>query len=54
MPDGYFVFYSATNNVFVFLRSFYEDPSNLTPAVKLMEQARIYPLSGEAKARPTS
>ena len=33
VPDGYFVYRSSTNNVFVFLRSFYQDPSNLTPAV---------------------
>ena len=52
MPDNYFVFRSGTNNVFVFLRSFYEDPNNLTPAVQLMEQAKIYPLGGEASAKP--
>ena len=37
VPEGYFVYHSATNNVFIFLRSFYEDPKNLTPAVQLME-----------------
>src|SRR5215813_5097295 len=44
VPDGYFVYRSGTNNVFVFLRSFYQDPHNLTPAVNLMEQVKIYPL----------
>jgi hypothetical protein len=36
VPAGHFVYRSGTSNVFVFLRSFYEDPSNLAPAVKLM------------------
>ena len=52
VPEGYFVYRSATNNVFVFLRSFYQDPSDLTPAVKIMEATKIYPLGGEASARP--
>ncbi len=52
VPQGYFVFRSATNNVFVFLRSFYQDPKNLTPAVALMEKAKIYPLNNTAKAKP--
>ena len=52
VPEGYFVYRSATNNVFIFLRSFYEDPKNLTPAVKLMEGAKIYPLAGQASAKP--
>ena len=50
-PEGYFVYRSATNNVFIFLRSFYEDPKNLTPAVALIEQSKIYPLNGEATAK---
>src|SRR6516164_8287984 len=29
VPQGYFVYRSGTNNVFVFLRSFYQDPKNL-------------------------
>jgi hypothetical protein len=52
VPDGYFVFRSETNNVFVFLRSFYQDPNDLAPAVSLMEQVKIYPLGGEASAKP--
>ena len=52
VPEGYFVYRSATNNVFVFLRSFYQDPSDLTPAVKIMEATKIYPLGSEASARP--
>jgi hypothetical protein len=52
VPEGYFVYRSGTNNVFVFLRSFYQDPKDLAPAVSLMEQARLYPLGGETSAKP--
>jgi len=52
VPKGYFVYRSATNNVFVFLRAFYQDPKNLTPAVTLVEQSKIYPLNGKANAKP--
>lgn len=49
IPEGYFVYRSGTNNVFVFLRGFYEDPNNLAPAVAHMEKVKIHPLNGEAK-----
>jgi len=52
VPPGHYVYRSGTNNVFVFLRAFYQDPKNLTPAVALIEQAKIYPLNGEATATP--
>ena len=52
MPEGYYVYRSATNNVFIFLRGFYEDPKNLTPAVAHLEKTKIYPLNGEASAKP--
>ena len=52
VPEGYYVYRSATNNVFVFLRGFYEDPKNLTPAVAHLEKTKIYPLNGEAGAKP--
>ena len=52
VPEGYFVYRSGTNNVFVFLRGFYEDPKNLTPAVAHLEGTKIYPLNGEAGAKP--
>jgi hypothetical protein len=52
VPEGYFVYRSATNNVFIFLRSFYEDPKNLKPAVDLVEQAKVYPLKGNGGAKP--
>jgi hypothetical protein len=51
IPEGYFVYRSATNNVFVFLRSFYQDPDNLAPAVELIEQSRIYPLNNKVTAK---
>jgi len=51
VPDGCFVYRSATNNVFVFLRSFYRDPQDLAPAVALIEQSRIYPLGRKESAR---
>jgi hypothetical protein len=52
VPAGYYVYRSATNNVFVFLRSFYQDPKVLGPAVAVMEQTKIYPLNGQATAKP--
>ena len=52
VPSGYYVYRSGTNNVFIFLRAFYQDPKSLDPAVSLMQQAKIYPLNvkGTAKA----
>lgn len=47
VPTGYYVYRSGTNNVFIFLRAFYQDPKNLTPPVTLIEQAKIYPLNGK-------
>jgi hypothetical protein len=52
VPEGYFIYRSGTNNVFIFLRGFYEDPKNLTPAVEHLEQTKIYPLNGKATAKP--
>jgi hypothetical protein len=52
VPEGYFVYRSGTYNVFIFLRGFYEDPKNLTPAVAHLERTKIYPLNGEAGAKP--
>jgi hypothetical protein len=52
VPDGHFVYRSGTYNVFIFLRGFYEDPKNLAPAVAHLEQTKIYPLNGEAGAKP--
>ena len=52
VPSGYFVYRSATNNVFIFLRAFYKDPKDLNPAVSLVEQSKIYPLKGKADVLP--
>ena len=52
VPDGYYVYRSGTFNVLVFLRGFYQDPKNLTPAVEHLEKTRIYPLKGESTAKP--
>ena len=52
VPEGYFVYRSATNNVFVFLRAFYQDPRDLAPAVDLIERSKIYPLDGKNTAKP--
>jgi hypothetical protein len=52
VPADHYVYRSSTNNVFVFLRAFYQDPVNLTPAVALIEQSKIYPLNGKATAKP--
>jgi hypothetical protein len=51
VPSGHYVYRSGTNNVFVFLRSFYQDPSDLSGAVKTMEGAKIYPL-GSPSSKP--
>ena len=53
VPDGYYVYRSGTKNLFIFLRAFYQDPANLTPAIELMEQAKVYPLGlPEAERKP--
>src|SRR5580704_1118234 len=52
VPEGYFVYRSGTYNVFIFLRGFFEDPKNLTPAIAHLEQTKIYPLNDKAGAKP--
>lgn len=47
IPEGYFPYRSQTNNVFIFLRGFYQDPADLSPAVKTLEGTRIYPLGAK-------
>jgi hypothetical protein len=54
VPSGYYVYRSGTNSVFIFLRSFYLDPKDTAPAVDVIKQVRIYPLGGEASAKPMS
>lgn len=53
VPNGYYVYRSGTNNLFIFLRAFYQDPKDLSPAVKVMEQVKVYPLNlPEAERKP--
>lgn len=52
VPDGYYVYRSGTNSVFIFLRSFYQDPKNTAPAVDVLKQARLYPLGKKNSAKP--
>ncbi len=52
VPQGYYVYRSGTNNVFIFLRAFYQDPKNLAPTIELIERSKIYPLGKEKSARP--
>jgi hypothetical protein len=49
---GYFVYRPLTNNVFVFWRAFFTDPTKLAEPVKLIEQTRIYPFGKEDSAKP--
>jgi len=51
VADGYHVYRSETNNVFIFLRGFYQDPKNVKPAVDVLEKTRIYPLNGKITAK---
>lgn len=52
VPDGYFVYRSRTNGVFVFWRGFFKDPKALQQPVSVLEQTKIYPIGHEADARP--
>ena len=44
VPADYFVYRPLTNNVFVFWRAFFTDPTKLAEPVQLIERTRIYPL----------
>ena len=61
LPPGYqgtvpaagdFVYRPLTNNVFVFWRAFFTDPTQLAEPVELIERTRIYPLGKEGSAKP--
>ena len=49
---GYFVYRPFTNNVFVFWRAFFSDPTKLAEPVELIERTRIYLLGKEGGAKP--
>ncbi|MDG3582831.1 DUF1254 domain-containing protein [Galbibacter pacificus] len=49
VPNGYFVYTSKTNGVFIFQRGFFKSVDNLEPGIKGVEGIKVYPLEGEAK-----
>ncbi|WP_162633127.1 DUF1254 domain-containing protein [Echinicola strongylocentroti] len=49
VPDGYYLYTSKTNGVFIFQRGFFQSVDDLTPGVKAVEGIKIYPLEGEKK-----
>jgi hypothetical protein len=51
VPRGYYVYRADSNNIFVFLRAFFDDPSDLSKAVAVMEAIKVYPLGGKAAAK---
>lgn len=50
VPEGYYVYRSGTNNVFIFLRSFYQSLDNIQPAVDVLKQSVLYPLGKKDSA----
>ena len=50
VPEGYYVYRSGTNNVFIFLRSFYQSLDNIQPAVDVLKQSVLYPLGKKESA----
>ncbi|HWL11268.1 MAG TPA: DUF1254 domain-containing protein [Planctomicrobium sp.] len=52
VPEGYYVYRSGTNNVFIFLRSFYQTLENINPAVDVLKQSVLYPLGKKESAKP--
>ena len=51
VPKGYYVYRSGTNNVFIFLRSFYQSLDNISPAVDVLKQSVLYPLGKKDSAK---
>lgn len=52
VPEGYYIYRSGTDNVFIFLRSFYQSLDNISPAVDVLKQSVIYPLGQKDNAKP--
>ena len=50
VPPGYYVYRSGTNNIFIFLRSFYQSLDNIEPATDLLKQSVLYPLGKKDSA----
>jgi hypothetical protein len=51
VPEGYYVYRSGTNNIFIFLRSFYQSLDNIQPAVDVLKQCVLYPLGKKESAK---
>lgn len=51
VPEGHYIYRSGTNNVFIFLRSFYQSLDNIQPAVDVLKQCKIYPLGKQDSAK---
>jgi hypothetical protein len=51
VPNGHYVYRSGTNNVFIFLRSFYQSLDHISPAVDVLKQSVFYPLGQSDGAR---
>jgi len=52
LPKGAFVYRSRTYNVFLFWRTFFSDPKDLSKANAQIAATRIYPLGQKALAKP--
>lgn len=52
VPEDHYVYRSGTNNVFIFLRSFYQSLDNIQPAVDVLKQVKIYPFGKQDEAEP--
>ena len=52
MPTDGFVYRSRTYNVFLFWRSFFRDPNDLSKADETIRQTLVYPLGKKAQAKP--
>jgi len=51
VPEGYYVYRSGTNNVFIFLRSFYQSLDDIQPAVDVLKLSVLYPLGKKETAK---
>ncbi len=52
VPTDGFVYRSRTYNVFLFWRSFFKDPNDLSQADEIIRQTKVYPLGKKDQAKP--
>jgi hypothetical protein len=52
VPKDAFVYRSRTYNVFLFWRSFFKDPNDLSRADEIIRQTKVYPLGKKEQAKP--